>query len=165
MRGVQAHEGGRLTDTIEPLDSVLWFQRIEVIANGELSIENSLRHASHLLQLTPAPFRHEVRLAVDEHRFEALLEAGQFNLAARHLVAQPTALVLDRGPDRTKIVAAISCVILPRIIRGTGETEAAAILDAWSSCLLGLKSKFGADLARVGETARDDLGVAYSPPH
>lgn len=155
-----------MAETIEPLDSVLWFQRIEVIASGELSIENSLRHASHLLQLAPAPFRHIVRLAIDEQRFEALLEAGHFNLAARHLVAQPTALVVERGPDRTKIVAAISCVILQRVIRGTGETEAAAILDAWSSCQLGLRSEFGADLANLRERHEpEERSVAHSPLH
>lgn len=134
---------------IEPLDPVLWFQRIQLIANGELSIENSLRHASHLLQLAPSPLRHVLRLAIDECRFEALLEAGNFNLAARHLVAQPTSLRVEPDPDRTMIVATISCEILQRVIRGTGETEAIAIMDAWSSCVLGLRSKFGADLAKL----------------
>lgn len=155
-----------MTEKIEPLDPVLWFQRIEMIANGELSIENSLRHASHLLQLAPAPFRNVVRLEIGECRFEALLEAGHFNLAARHLVAQPTALVVERGRDRPKIVAAISCVILQRVIRGTGETEAAAILDAWSSCLLGLRSKFGADLANLRDGHEPtERAVAHLPLH
>lgn len=155
-----------MTEKIEPLDAVLWFQRIEMIANGELSVENSLRHALHLLQLAPAPFRNVVRLEIAEWRFEALLESGRFNLAARHLVAQPTALVVERGPDRTKIVASISCVILQRVIRGTGETEAAAILDAWSSCMLGLRSKFGADLANLREChERTERAVGHLPLH
>lgn len=155
-----------MTEKIEPLDAVLWFQRIEMIANGELSVENSLRHALHLLQLAPAPFRNVVRLEIAEWRFEGLLESGRFNLAARHLVAQPTALVVERGPDRTKIVASISCVILQRVIRGTGETEAAAILDAWSSCMLGLRSKFGADLANLREChERTERAVGHLPLH
>lgn len=144
-----------MTDDIEPLPSALWFRRIEMIANGELdSVENSLRHAAHLLQLTPRPFRDVVRLSLDEEAFEALLEAGNLDTAARHLVAQPTALSVDQdgnGPVR----AVISCVILGRAIHGTGETVATAVLDAWTTCLLALRTEFGTDL----------LSLPDQPPH
>jgi hypothetical protein len=64
-----------MTNEIEPLDAALWLRRIEKMARGGLgSIENSLRHAAHLLQLTPSPFRHAVRLSLDEAAFEALLD-------------------------------------------------------------------------------------------
>lgn len=146
---------------IEPLDPALWFERIEKIARGELAIENALRHASHLLQLTPRALRHVMRLAIHEDGFEALLDAGDYDSAARHLVAQPTALVVETHPDRTRIVADISCVILKRVVTGSGETEAQAILDAWTACLLELKSKYGQDLigltgasGQEGDTAR-----------
>lgn len=140
-------------EDIEPLDSVLWFQRIEIIASGELGLENSLRHACHLLQLTPTPFRHVVRLGIDEDSFEAMLDEGRYDAAARHLVAQPTALSVDQGPDARMVTAAISCVILERVIKGTGETEAEAILDAWTSCVLALKAEYGADIARLVRSA------------
>lgn len=136
-----------MNEHIEPLSSSLWFQRIEKIANGELaSTENALRHACHLLQLTPAPFRHVVRLAIEEERFEALLEAGDLDTAARHLIAQPTALTVEEGEDEPRVRATISCVILNRAIAGTGETVASAVLAAWTTCLLALKTEYGADL-------------------
>lgn len=134
-----AHEVG-------PLDASLWFCRIGMIARRELAIENSLRHAAHLLQMAPLPLRPVVRLATDEDRFEALLDAGDFDAAARHLVAQPTALTLEPSSDGTQVAAAISCVVLKRVITGVGETEATAILDAWTTCLLAIKARFGEDL-------------------
>lgn len=139
-----------MTDHIEPLSPALWFQRIEKVANGELAnIENALRHASHLLQITPEPFRHVVRLAIHENRFEALLEAGDFDSAARHLVAQPTALTVEEDHDEPRVKATISCAILNRTIVGTGETVASAILSAWTTCLLALGTEFGSDRVSV----------------
>jgi hypothetical protein len=135
-----------MNDDIEPLEAALWFRRIEMIARGELpSVENALRHAAHLLQLTPRPFRHLVRLSLGEDAFEALLERGEYDAAARHLVAQPTALVIDQDDDGP-VQATISCVILNRVLRGTGDSAAAAILAAWTTCLLALRDEFGADL-------------------
>ena len=140
-----------MTDDIEPLAPALWFGRIEMIARGELSsVENSLRHAAHLLQLTPRPFRHLVRLSLDEDVFEALLEAGELDTAARHLVAQPTALTVDEDPDGP-IHAVISCAIVKRAIHGTGNTVAAAVLNAWTTCLLALRTEFGADLLSLAD--------------
>ena len=136
-----------MSDFIEPLTPPIWFERVEKIAGGHLgSEENALRHAAHLLQLTPAPFRDVVRLGADEVEFEALLDAGAFDVAARHLVGQPTALSIE--PDRAKGAyrATIGCSILGRAISGRGETEASAILDAWTACLLSLRSEYGADL-------------------
>jgi hypothetical protein len=96
-------------------------------------VEKSLRHAAHLLQLTPKRFRHVLRLSLNERAFEALLDAGEFDAAARHLVAQPTALSVGEGSNGA-IRAMISCEILNRVISGTGETAAIAILDAWAPC-------------------------------
>lgn len=135
-----------MTEDIEPLAPALWFRRIEMIRRGELrTMEDTLRHASHLLQLTPRPFRHVVRLAVDEDSFEALLEAGEFDAAARHLIAQPTALTID-DVTTGRVRATISCVILDRAIDGSGDTVASAVLDAWTTCLLALRTVFGEDL-------------------
>ena len=137
-----------MNDTIEPLLPSLWFERIEKIAAGHLGrTENALRHAGHLLQLTPLCFRDVVRLGIDEESFEALLEAGDFDTAARYLVGQPTALSVE-GDREAAFRATISCSILGRAINGSGGTAAEAIVDAWTTCLLGLRSEYGADLIR-----------------
>jgi hypothetical protein len=139
----------QLTDDSEPLSPALWFERIEMIARGELrSVENSLRHAAHMLQLTPKPFRDVVHMSLDEDTFEALLDAGELDTAARHLVAQPTALSVEEEPDGP-VRAVISCVILKRAIHGRGESVATAVLDAWTTCLLALRTEFGADLVNL----------------
>lgn len=142
-----------MIDEIEPLSAALWFRRIDMIGRGELGgIESSLRHAGHLLQLTPQPFRHVVRLTVDEEIFEALLEAGQYDAAARHLVAQPTALSVDEIPG-VPVRATISCAILGRAVRGKGDSVAAAILVAWTTCLLALRAEYGGDLLSLASQA------------
>ncbi len=136
-----------MDDSIEPLDPSLWFERIEKIASGDLgSVENALRHAAHLLQLTPAPFRDGVRLGSDEAEFEALLDAGSFDAAARRLVGQPTALAVEADHAGAVYRVTMGCPILRRAISGRGKTEASAILDAWTKCLLNLRSEYGADL-------------------
>lgn len=136
-----------MSEPIEPLVPSIWFERIEMVAQGHLgTVENALRHAAHLLQLTPAPFREVVRLGIDEEGFEALLDAGDFDTAARHLVGQPTALSIDADQGKSKFKATINCSILGRAIRGSGETVAIAVLDAWTTCLIGLRSEYGTDL-------------------
>jgi hypothetical protein len=150
-----------MTVRIEPLDTALWFRRIEKIGSGELGdIANSLRHASHLLQLAPLPFRDAVRLAIDEDRFEALLADGEYDAAARHLIAQPAVLTIDTSESGSSARATISCAILNRAISGTGGTVAEAVLSAWTTCLLALEG--GANLVsaplrpgRTGQSERD----------
>jgi len=132
-----------MDEAIEPLDAVLWFRRIQMIANGELScLENSLRHASHLVLLAPAPFRQHVGLAIDEQRFEALLESGDFDTAARHLVAPAGALSIGRTADATALEATIRCPVLKCAVVGRGETVANAVIDAWTAHLLALRGHF-----------------------
>ena len=136
-----------MSEPIEPLVPSLWFERIEKIANGHLgAVENALRHAAHLVQLAPTPFRAAVRLGVDEKGFEALLDAGDFDNAAHHLIGQPAALSVERNLHQPEYHATINCSILGRAIRGNGETVATAILEAWTTCLLGLRLQYGPDL-------------------
>ena len=134
-------------DHIEPLEPELWLEQIEAIARGDLGLEQSLRHACHLLQLTPTPFREVLHLAVAEIRFEDLLTAQDYDAAARHLIASPTALSVDSANQ--EFSATISCVILGQVIRGTGSSQATAILSAWTTCLLALKSAYNADLSAL----------------
>lgn len=130
-----------MIDHIEPLGSALWFKQIEKIANGGMAgIEQSLRHASHLLQLTPMRFREVVRLAIAEEDFERLLAAEDYDTAARHLIAQPAALAVVEREEGRCIQATISCVITNRAIDGSGPTVADAVLSAWTTCLLALET-------------------------
>lgn len=138
-----------MQDDIEPLPSEEWFERIEMIANGELgSTENALRHAMHLLQLAPPEFRPSGYEAIDEETYEALLAAGDLEGVARRLVAVPTLAVATNSiPDGVE--AAIRCKILNLTIFGKGDSAAAAILQAWTNCLFDVRAKFDANLLSV----------------
>lgn len=130
-----------MTEFIEPLPPSLWFRRIEKIADGALGdVEHSLRHAAHLLRLAPVEYRHILRLAIEEDRFELLLANGDLDSAARELIAQPAALAVEEQEDHTSFRATIGCALLGRAVQGVGETMAAAVLAAWSTCLLALET-------------------------
>ena len=137
-----------MTHGIEPLEASLWFARIELIARGGLgSVENSLRHAAHLMQLAPASFRPAAQWAADERAFEALLDAEDFDSAARCLV-DPEQLGL-RAPNGRAAAARIACPLLDRVIDGVGGTIAAAVLDAWTKRLLALRDACGGGVDRA----------------
>lgn len=124
---------------IEPLTPELWFERIEVIARRELrNTENSLRHALHLLQLSPPEFRPPNHIQIDEAEYEALLEAGDLDTAARCLVDAPT-LSVRMSSTEDGIKVAVRCSTLNLTMIGEGVSEADAILQAWAECLLKLK--------------------------
>lgn len=130
----------------EPLEARLWFGRVKKIADGEIpEIERALRHAFHLLQLIPNEFRHIVRLQIEEDELEALLDAGDFDGAARQLLANPTALgVRENEPERTSAV--ISCPILKRTMEGEGDSIASAILGAWTNAFLAIEKEVAPSL-------------------
>lgn len=132
-----------MTDDIEPLTAEIWFARIEMIARGELGpTENALRHAFHLLQLTPREFRPREYGTIDEAEYEALLEAGNLEAAARRLVAAP-ALTVSTESCADGVEAVIGCRTLKKTVSGTGDTPAAAIVQAWAKCLFELQAEFG----------------------
>ncbi len=131
----------------EPLATSLWFQRIAVIATGGLGgIENSLRHAAHLVQLAPISFRRVMPSLLEESAFEALLESGDFDAAARQLFAPPTKLLIETSSNERPLRAVIRCAILRRPVDSTADTAAAAILGAWAKWLITLRLEFGSDL-------------------
>ena len=132
---------------IEPLATRLWFQRIAVIATGNLgSIENSLRHAAHLVQLAPTSFRKVLPQILDESLFEALLESADFDASARLLFASPTTLFIETSADDSPLRAVVRCAVLKRSVDCTGDTAASAILGAWAKWLVTLRFEFGSDL-------------------
>ena len=133
----------KMAKDIEPLPSDLWFDRIEMIANGELkNTEHGLRHALHLLQLTPREFRPPEYDLIDEVGFEALLSKGDLDAAARRLVAAPTLHVSSR-PVGEAVEVTIACRTTAQSITGTGDTFAEALLQAWAKCLMMMRSDLG----------------------
>lgn len=128
-------------EEVEPLPRKLWLARIERIAGGRLAtLENALRHASHLLELAPPEFGEFVHPGIGEEQFEALLARRDFDAAARHLVAQAAALRVQAEEHGARVVASISCAKLGRVICGSGPCPASAILDAWASYVLAVGS-------------------------
>jgi len=83
---------------------------------------------------------------LDEDAFEALLEAGDYDTAARQLFVTPTTLLIETSVDERPLRAVIGCAILKRPVDGTGESAAAAMLDAWAKWLVTLRLEFGSDL-------------------
>jgi len=132
-----------MIEDIEPLPANVWFDRIGMIARGELGpTEYALRHAFHLLQLTPREFRPPEYGTLDEPAYEALLEAGDLEMAARRLVAAP-GLTVSTQPRANGVDAIIKCSTLKKTVLGTGDTPAAAILEAWANCFSELREEFG----------------------
>ena len=145
-----------MQEDIEPLPECLWFERIELIARREFpSTEHALRHALHLLQLTPRQFRPPEYNALDEAHYEALLEAGDLEAAARRLVTAPT-LSVSAAPAAGGVKVAIRCSRLNRTLVGEGDSVADAIRHAWAECLLMLRED-GPTWLRANELKRPSL--------
>lgn len=115
-------------DQLSPIDADLWFERWDKIARGELrSLERSLRHAFHLVQLTPDEFRRSVRPAADEPSFEALLDECRFEEAAGCLIHYPSAPIVVSAATPV-IEAGITCPQCGSLFRGAGDSPGSAIL-------------------------------------
>jgi hypothetical protein len=138
---------------LEPLDVEAWFERIEMIATGLIErTEHGLRHAFHLLQLTPREFRPPQYWQLNEQAFEALLDGGQLETAARQLLCAP-GLTVTTVYSAHGVEAAVRCRTLKRTTYGRGDSPAAAILDAWARCLLSLNEDFGSEHFKNALTA------------
>ena len=128
-----------MQDDIDPLPAELWFERIEAISRQQFGgTESCLRHAFHLLQLTPREFRPPEYRKLDEASYEALLNAGDLEAAAQTLVAAPT-LTVSTTSIGGRVKVAVRCSKLDRTIIGEGHSVADAILQAWAECLLKLR--------------------------
>ena len=115
-------------DELSPIDADLWFERLAMIARGELrSLERSLRHAFHLVQLAPEEFRRSIRPAADEPSFEALLDESQFHEAASCLIHYPSPPIVAFAGTRV-VEAEIACPKCSSLFRGAGDNPGSAIL-------------------------------------
>lgn len=134
-----------------PLATAIWFRRIERIRNRELpSTENALRHALHLLQLTPLEFRQDGYETIDEDSYEALLVAGEFEQAARRLVSAPT-LSVTTTPVGDCVRVGVKCSAMNHTRFGEGPTVADAILQVWSEYLLLLQPGKSESWVKIAE--------------
>lgn len=128
-----------MPDDVTPLPLDLWFERVDLIARGALgNIENALRHACHLLQLVPDPLSQCVNWKVDEYRMERLLDAQNFDSAARHLLGRTSGLSVATVSGDT-FRATLTCAFSKQEFIGHGGSEAAAILAASTACLIGIR--------------------------
>lgn len=118
-------------DGTAPLRADLWFERLEMVARGELgSLENSLRHTFHLVQLTPLQFRRSVRPKLDEDSFEALLEAGHLQAAATCLIRYPSSPSLATRHSGA-FEAALLCAQCAFRFTSLGSCAGSAALGCW----------------------------------
>lgn len=135
-----------MQDEIEPLPRELWYARIEAIKLQEFGeIESRLRHAFHLLQLTPRALRFTGYWQMDEAYYEALLESRDFDAAAQALTAARSLSVSSRF-EGGRVQVVVRCNEQGSEALGEGETVAEATLQALANCLLG---QTGADLGRL----------------
>ena len=97
--------------SIEPLGDDTWFGsvwRLRGLALGDqATIARALRHAYHLIQLTPHALRASVSAALDERAFEDLLEDEIHDIAAQALVGAPAGLAVVRQPNSRAIFAEV----------------------------------------------------------
>jgi hypothetical protein len=129
-------------DSIEPLGLRSWFTSVRRLSaaatTGQAPLGSALRHAFHLVQLTPHALRGSVAAALSERAFEQLLEAEIYDIAAQALVGSPAGLALVRQPGSRAVFAEVRFPDGPGVGCGEGRTIARAILQAWCRAVLAL---------------------------
>ena len=129
-------------DSIEPLGLGSWFASVrrlsELASAGRVTTGSALRHAYHLVQLTPYSLRSSVAAALSERAFEDLLEAGVHDVAAQALAGSPAGLALVRQPGSKAVFAEVRFPDGRGLGCGQGRTIAQAILQAWCHAAIAL---------------------------
>lgn len=129
-------------DSIEPLGLRSWLTSVRRLSaaatTGQAPLGSALRHAFHLVQLTPHALRSSVAAALSERAFEQLLEAEIYDIAAQALVGSPAGLALVRQPGSRAVFAEVRFPDGPGVGCGEGRTIARAILQAWCRAVLAL---------------------------
>src|SRR6187399_2023768 len=129
-------------DSIEPLGLGSWFASVrrlsELASTGRVTTGSALRHAYHLVQLTPYSLRSSVAAALSERAFEDLLEAGVHDVAAQALAGSPAGLALVRQPGSKAVFAEVRFPDGRGLGCGQGRTIASAVLQAWCRAAVAL---------------------------
>lgn len=134
---------------IEPLEPELWFQAIERLSNkisasDDNDVPSMLRHALHLVQLTPGPLRGTVRCEISEENFEEFLECGALASAATALIGSPMCYAIDCDLRAGMRVIEAKAWLSGQAARPqgvSGDSVAAALLGAWTGCLIALRRR------------------------
>ena len=135
---------GKIAADPEPLEPQAWFRALGKLAERVTDAptdqhETLLRHAYHLLQLTPRPLRRLVRPDLTEKRFEELLDCGAFESAAIGLVGHPITYTIFR-PESGLLEAQVHLPGPARPVMARAPSLTMALLAAWTQCLLALES-------------------------
>jgi hypothetical protein len=129
-------------DSIEPLGLGSWFASVRrlsaLLSASHGTIGTALRHAYHLVQLTPHTLRTSVAAALSERAFEQLLEAEIYDIAAQALVGSPAGLALVRQPGSKAVFAEVRFPDGRGLGCGQGRTIASAVLQAWCRAAVAL---------------------------
>lgn len=154
-------------DGIEPLEPELWFQALERLSGMGPAAEcaHMLRHAFHLVQLTPGPLKGIVRCEVSESEFEEFLDCGALDSAAIALIGSPMCFELACALcDGQRTIEAR--VWLPaqtgRPSSAAGSCVHGALVGAWSNSLVSLRQRSHANANQVRRRSRH---IAPPAPH
>jgi hypothetical protein len=131
-------------DNAEPLAPATWFLALERLAQRHTmaagrDLEAMLRHAFHLLQLTPRHLTHLVQTNLDEAAFERLLEAEAFDSAAIGLLGSPAAFAVSVTEEGAEARVCLPSQTDPTIARSI--SFASALFRAWVQSLVALKAR------------------------
>lgn len=150
---------------VEPLEPGLWFRAIRKLVQSldtpaTHKLECRLRHAYHLLQLTPRPLRDVIRSEVSEVELEQLLRAAAFESVADRLVGEPLTYIVRRLSSGLYEAQ----VRLPSQMEGTaarGPSFASALVGAWGKNLVSLEARS----ALLPDNCHPNPPATLSGPH
>jgi hypothetical protein len=137
------------SDDIEPLEPDLWFRALErlsnrIVASDNNDVASTLRHAFHLVQLTPGPLKGVVRCELAESAYEQFLECGAFASAAAALIGSPMCYEVACGLRAgSRVIEAKAWLPgqtgRPAVV--SGDSLSSALMGAWAACLVGLRRR------------------------
>ena len=123
-----------------------WFDRIgwlgTELQSAKIDLESALRHAFHLLQLAPGPIDDMLGISISETQFEGWLEDGEWDVAARSLVANHLPISISK-PDGHYVVR-VEGLWFDASAERSAKSSPRAILEAWLACIDDIRAKASA---------------------
>ena len=132
-----------VVDPIEPLEPTIWFGRFKTVLeklekSEQASLEPTLRHVFHLVQLTPGPLKHLLATELTEADFELLLASGMLDQAALTLLGPAIDYQIGRSGSE------VSVALILGAVGPNGSSSAPslgrALLQAYCQCMIALSS-------------------------